>query len=124
MSTRMRWTWGVLISVCVVLCISGYSTSPTRSSSTDIASKLVAKLNQNYYLAQQDQNPMISLMHISQAATYLSVLHQMIPSDMLQRACGDLNVQVVAQDLARLQNEMTREINILYPKLDLPEIII
>jgi hypothetical protein len=120
----MRWTWGVLISICVVLCISGYSSSPTQSSNTDIASKLVAKLNQNYYLAQQDQNPMISLMHISQAATYLSVLHQMIPNGMLQRACGDLNIQIVAQDLTRLQNEMTREINVLYPKLDLPEIII
>ena len=68
----------------------------------DQLARLATQAKQLYFLAKQDQNPLMSLVHLCMAVSKMDSL-------------------ALANDCKVLQRELTREINQLAPKMALPD---
>ena len=92
----------------------------------DIATFLqntVTQSKQYYFMAKQDQNPIISLMHLCMSVSKLDTLSNLI-SDV--RANSDYNIDIknLKMEMKTLQSDLVQEINLLTPKMSIPDHIL
>ena len=126
-------TFGVLCLLIVLTKWSGKKTSKTSvphnkdsKQLEDIATFLqntVTQSKQYYFMAKQDQNPIISLMHLCMSVSKLDTLSNLI-SDV--RANSDYNIDIknLKMEMKTLQSELVQEINLLTPKMSIPDHIL
>jgi hypothetical protein len=86
----------------------------------DQLARLATQAKQLYFLAKQDQNPLMSLVHLCMAVSKMDSLAHIATTDQI-RIKYNVDFVKLANDCKVLQRELTREINQLAPKMALPD---
>lgn len=114
-------TFVVILLLLILTRWTGRDPKPTSTAeNTDQLSKLARQAKQFYFLAKQDQNPLMSLVHLCMAVSKLDSLANLATTDQI-RLKHDVDVMKLTNDCRELQDELTQEINQLAPKMKLPE---
>jgi hypothetical protein len=126
-------TFGVLCLLIVLTKWSGKKTSKTSVQHTKDSKQLedmttflqntVTQSKQYYFMAKQDQNPMISLIHLCMSASKLDTLSNLI-SDARANSEYNINIKQFKMEIKTLQTELVEEINLLTPKMSIPDHIL
>jgi hypothetical protein len=81
--------------------------------------QLASDAKQVYFLAKQDQNPLMSLVHLCTSVAKLNCLTSTAPEDDIFRLY-DLDAGQLRKNHRELQKDLTHELNTLCPSLSLP----
>lgn len=123
-------TFGVL---CLLIVLTKWSEKKTGKTSVqhnkqveDIATFLqntVTQSKQYYFMAKQDQNPIISLIHLCMSVSKLDTLSNLI-SDVRANSDYNIDIKKFKLEMKTLQTELVQEINLLTPKMSVPDHIL
>jgi|688.fasta_scaffold1744538_1 hypothetical protein len=124
-------TFGVLCLLIVLTKWSGKKTSKLENNKDskqveDIATFLqntVTQSKQYYFMAKQDQNPIISLIHLCMSVSKLDTLSNLI-SDVRANTDYNIDIKKFKLEMKTLQSELVQEINLLTPKMSIPDHIL
>lgn len=119
MQPRLKYSFIIIGVIVGIICLSklpsfginsgGYSSITQWQAIMDEIQKLL-------FLAQQDQNPLVSLLHSTAAMSKLHTLRSMGPSNRISKIL-DVSLVDMHAELAGLQRERSRVINETCPGL-------
>lgn len=80
---------------------------------------LISEVNNNLFLAHQDQHAVVAIVHLATANAYLNCLMRCLPLDSLLYQ-HKFDGMKVTKDIKRFQAELAREISSLLPQAPIP----
>ena len=125
MNIETKCTLGIFLIILILLVLTGNTgkgPTPLQKPTpilTEHLSKLARQAKHFYFLAKQDQNPLMSLVHLCMAVSKLDSLTNQATTDQI-RLQYNIDVMKLSTELKELQQELTQEINQLAPKMALP----
>lgn len=122
MKAETKYSLIIFAVLFVVVLMTKWSgpTKPKTGPSDPGAEKFASDAKQYHFMAKQDQNPILSLLHLCVAATSLKNLTTVVPSDRIALQ-HNVDMMSMKSEFKTLQTEIVREINTVCPKMTIPE---
>lgn len=123
MKTEIKHNLAIFALIAMILCIESLMGKNPPSRVSDNKPHVMTIANQTkqlFFLSKQDQNPLISLVHLCKASAKLDCLTTLVPYSTI-RELYNVDIDKMRAGIHDLQKEIVQELKITCPKIPMSD---